>query len=628
MQITELPALRFLLIASLGFLIGIFFPTSQKTLLAILFIAVLLFVVFILFKKKELAYYFAVILCGVYFSGMVANNSADAPKRIIPEFPAQFNGKITKIISERESSIKCIAEGMLESKIFPNKHKCRLILNIYSFEKDNKFISISNSIVAKVKARIPQQAIFPKDFDEWRYAKSIDVQWIARANAKDVAIRTREEDFFSFTEKLLQSVKMRLRRLFPENTVGIATALITGDKTQIPSDVKKNFSYTGTAHILAISGFHIGLIASIIFILLGFLKNNLLKQFVFFPLLLAFVIFTGFQPSSIRAAVFIFFLTLNKGFERRIYSLNILCLTVTVILLFSPQMLYSVGFQMSLIAVFGIVILYKAILNFFHNFIKSKNAAIDFAIKSVSVSLAASITVSPIVAYYFGIYSIVQPISNFFVVPLISLGMVFTMLALAFSFASFGVASFYSKSADFLFSLSQKLNKFATMENLSYIEGSTVFAISIAISFILAYIIFSKTKRQVIFRLSVSSIAFLCLLSFLGTEKQKNAVLYPNEAFVLAHIPLAKNKDCILIVDRKPKLAPFKSYNVLNFINSMPGDLLLGYSGNIGINYSDHFKGKKNLKSFPLSLEMQKRIAKEIFNKNYLHKETKLNYEP
>lgn len=627
MKISELPAVKFLIIASIGYLIGNFFQFSELTLFLFLIIAVLLFCSFLLLKRKQLAYFFSVILFGVYFSGNVSNTTINTPDRIIPEFPAQFKGKIMKILSQKDNYIKCLAEGTLSSKIFSSLENSRIILNIFFPKNKEKFVSISNRIIARVKARVPQKPVFPYDFDENRYAKSIDIQWICRANAKDVAIRSRDEDIISFKENSVDFIKKRLNYLFPENTVGIATALLTGDKTQIPTDVKNNFSYTGTSHILAISGFHIGLIASIIFIILGFIKNNIQKLLLFSPLLIIFIIFTGLQPSSIRAGIFIFLLLITKQVERKIYPLNILALTVILILLFSPQMVNSIGFQMSVLAVAGIMLLYQPIIDFFELFVKKTSKITDYAIKTFSISIAAGITVSPIVAYYFGIFSIIQPLSNFFVVPAISLGMMFALLSLIISFISFPLATFYSNSADFLFSLTQKFNEYAVEFNFSYIQGNNVFAISLAISLILIYIILSKKKQQVFFRISFSFCAFILFIFIISKQHANVPDIYPCENYVVSHIPLSTNKDCILIVDRKPRLYPSKEYNVLNFIKSKRGEILLAYTGNIGINYCDYYKNIKRIKRLPLSLEMQRKIAKNIFNKNYLHKETFLNYD-
>ncbi len=627
MQISELPAVKFLMVSAIGYLIGNYFQFNQNTLFVILSIAIIFFLLFSLIKKNQITYYSTVILCGVYFSGLVSNSTIETPNKQIPEFPAQFNGKIIKILSESENKIKCIAEGNLDSKIFKNINNSRIILNINFFKNKKKQISVSDRIIAKVKARVPQKPVFPNDFDENRYAKSIDVQWICKSNVKDVAIRSKDENFNSINEKIVLSIKERLLKLFPENTVGLATALITGDKTQIPTDVRNNFSYTGTAHLLAISGFHIGLIASIIFILIGFIKNSILKFLIFIPLLVAFIFISGFQPSSIRAGVFIFFLMITKQFERRIHPLNILALTVIIILLFNPQMVYSVGFQMSVLAVAGIFLLYQPILNFFALFFKNKNLVTGYILKALAVSLAAGITVSPIVAFYFNIFSIIQPVSNFFVVPIISFGMMFTLLALAVSYISFTFAMLYSNSADFLFSLAQQLNEFAVNSNFSYIKNDNVFEISLVISLALIYIVLSNKKQLAMFRITAVIIAFICFFNILNKDKSFEPTLFPLENYVVAHIPISQNKDCILIVDRKPRLAAIKNFNVLNFIHSKRGEILLGYSGNIGINYSDYYKNIARIKSFPLSLEIQRKIAKTIFNKNYLHKEIRINYD-
>ena len=100
--------------------------------------------------------------------------------------------------------------------------------------------------------------------------------------------------------------------------------------------------------------------------------------------------------------------------QRKGEPLNIFALVLFFILFFSPEMIYSAGFHMSAGAILGITLFYKPIRNFFKNLFKINNIVYDKVINSFSITFAVSLIVSPIVAYYFNVFSIISPYSSFF----------------------------------------------------------------------------------------------------------------------------------------------------------------------------------------------------------------------
>ncbi|MGA2297734.1 MAG: ComEC/Rec2 family competence protein [FCB group bacterium] len=624
-KLTQYPAIRFLLVIIVGTILGILTTPGITTIIIIFGSVLLLSIIFIIKGIYNIPYYLLGLSVGLWLSMGIDNPSVKSPNKILPEQPALIEGKIEKTLKHDDNYYKCIVQGSIDTKVLPKLNDIKFILSVTNKNNYPLDLKAGTSIFAVVKARLPLASQLPEEFSEKQYFTSLDVNWYARANSRQVSCISQNHDFNFYREQIVNIIQNKIEQLFNADIQGIVQALLTGDKSDIPPDVKKLYSFTGTAHVLAVAGLHVGIIASVIFIFLGFLKNRWVKFVAFVILVSLFVIITGIQPSAMRAGLMASVAMLMYTLQRKINLLNIIAFVVIILILFNPKMIYSAAFHMSIASVSGIALLYQPIKSFFSKYIKSTHYLIKYIINSISVTLAASITVSPIVAYYFGIYSIISPLANLLIIPLMSLGMVLSILAVSISFLSMTIAGYYSATAEIVLKIAQRINEFAANIPYSYIDGSVTIIISIFISLLLLYMIFSKNTRLLLFRIGISILLLIMVINLLPPNKNYDFKIIPREQFVAVICPIKTNETFFFLSDRKPSQYPFRDLGMENYLSKYPGLIIIGYNGNAGIAMTDELKKRRRFRVFEVSLQMQERIRNILHINKYIPQLIELN---
>jgi len=211
------------------------------------------------------------------------------------------------------------------------------------------------------------------------------------------------------------------------DTYDIVAAMTLGEKKGISKEVRKVFSASGGAHILALSGMHLGILFMILTFLLPTKRWPNISVLTELLAIWAFVFLIGFQPSLLRAAVMLTIYSIAKMLSRNTRSMDVLAFTAALLLVVSPQWLFDVGFQMSFAAVTGILVLYGPIFRFLTY--REKEAEqpsllavccwtfYDGIVGLVVISLTAQLGVAPLVAYYFGNFPTYFILTNFIVTP-------------------------------------------------------------------------------------------------------------------------------------------------------------------------------------------------------------------
>ena len=211
------------------------------------------------------------------------------------------------------------------------------------------------------------------------------------------------------------------------DTYDIVAAMTLGEKKGISKEVRKVFSASGGAHILALSGMHLGILFMILTFLLPTKRWPKISVLTELLAIWAFVLLIGFQPSLLRAAVMLTIYSIAKMLSRNTRSMDVLAFTAALLLVVSPQWLFDVGFQMSFAAVTGILVLYGPIFRFLTY--REKEAEqpsllavccwifYDGIVGLVVISLTAQLGVAPLVAYYFGNFPTYFILTNFIVTP-------------------------------------------------------------------------------------------------------------------------------------------------------------------------------------------------------------------
>ena len=248
------------------------------------------------------------------------------------------------------------------------------------------------------------------------------------------------------TDQTTPNPPARLCRLLPtgrKNSGGEAYAVVAamalGDKSALSQELREVYSVTGASHVLALSGLHLGIIYMLLTFLFGGKKFFTFSLFHLFTLtsIWSFVFLVGMPVSVVRSATMLTAYALLSLGHRDRMSVNTLAFTALLVLLVSPLSLYDIGFQMSYLAVFSILLLVPLSERLFPPSYLMEHRIVKWLWGIVSVSCAAQIGVAPLIAYYFGRFSTLFLLTNLIVIPGVTLILylsmaVFVMPSLAY----------------------------------------------------------------------------------------------------------------------------------------------------------------------------------------------------
>lgn len=273
------------------------------------------------------------------------------------------------------------------------------------------------------------------------------------------------------------SLRERFQTVIDENLSppqsGILSAILLGNKKESSKEFKEELNRAGIRHITAISGMHIVILSGILLWLgvnLGLYRGQAFYFAVGF--LWLFILMIGFQPSAVRAGIMGSMFLFCEKIGRQKSSDRALLLTAAVMLITNPSLLrYSVGFQLSFLAVLGIIYLMPLFQHLFSNVMRRNLITLKKVGDLVAMSLAAQVFVLPLLLYYFGQFSVISPITNLLVVPilpclmalgflLVISGVIFQPLSLIFLFPVWLLLSYITKITTFFAGLSFSVVEF------------------------------------------------------------------------------------------------------------------------------------------------------------------------
>lgn len=205
-------------------------------------------------------------------------------------------------------------------------------------------------------------------------------------------------------------------------------ALLLGNSHLIDKATRQEFSAAGVAHVLALSGLHVGFISLIIWLLLfplDYLRLKRVRLGITLAAIITFAVFTGLSPSVVRSTVMIGFVFASLIFSRRSVSLNALAMAALIILVFSPSSLYSVGFQLSFVTVCAVLLFARV-----PAWLDSRYRWVNRLTLTIMTSIVAMLATVALTAHYFHTISLTAVITNLLVLPVLPLFMVLGALFL------------------------------------------------------------------------------------------------------------------------------------------------------------------------------------------------------
>ena len=320
------------------------------------------------------------------------------------------------------------------------KKSGKMLVNIFRPEH----IEYGDHVVLKGKMHKPFN--FAKDnqfsYREYLYRKGITfILSIKKTESAEVLQKNRGHIIKEISLKLKHHLCDVLKRSLPEKEAGIMQAFLLGDRYDIPNNVYELFKISGVAHIIAISGFNIGIVAYVIFLILKMFPIPRKGQYVLTMFLLIFYAFlTGGQPPVVRATIMAVVFLIGFMIEREAELINTLSVAALIILFLNPLNLFDVGFQLSFISVLFILLFYSKFMEIFYKWVPGikedpdaepsrrrelipsiKVKVMDYLLQSMALSLSAYFGVIVLIAYYFHLITPIVIIANLVVVPLASL---------------------------------------------------------------------------------------------------------------------------------------------------------------------------------------------------------------
>ncbi|MBE6212849.1 MAG: ComEC/Rec2 family competence protein [Rikenellaceae bacterium] len=216
----------------------------------------------------------------------------------------------------------------------------------------------------------------------------------------------------------------------------VVLAMTTGERSEISSELRQNYSASGASHLLAVSGLHIGIAFMLINILLlpmVLLRyGNIARSILAVALIWLYVWLCGMSPSAVRAAIMFSFLQFSLSSLREYTSVNILAGTAFVMLAFNSHLLFDISFQLSFIAVAGIILWAMPLYRVCATRFKFLNSIIGIML----VGIASTLATMPLVANTFSTVSLVGILINPAVILLANIVVLAGVVAIALPFTA------------------------------------------------------------------------------------------------------------------------------------------------------------------------------------------------
>ncbi len=273
------------------------------------------------------------------------------------------------------------------------------------------------------------------DFRLWLYQNNIGYG-ISSVRDLEILNTPQTAPWISFAARVRVFCQARFQSLMGEQS-SLAMAMLLGDRLTLTQEKQTAFQRAGVAHLMAVSGLHVGLLAAALLGLLNLLSLRKSHRFIVLTVFLAlYCLVTGFSPASVRASVMLLLVMLARIAGRKPDPLTTLSMAALIVLILNPLDLFSAGFTLSFTAMAGILLLYPRLMGILNQLPIPKwltprrkekqliRIAKDNALKTrelLAVSLAAQIGVLLPTAAYFHQLPLYGIVFNLFAVPLAGL---------------------------------------------------------------------------------------------------------------------------------------------------------------------------------------------------------------
>ncbi len=342
---------------------------------------------------------------------------------------------LSEPVSEKPNSIKAILG--LKAILHDNKWiKCSGRLMCY-FKKDSLADQLKRGDEIILSSNIKNIA-HPSNPGEFNYQKYLfnrnifQQVYVKSTNWKKLT--ETENGILTFADK----ARDKLLSIFKDNQLqgdefAVISALLLGYQDKIDQETLRNFSGAGIVHILSVSGLHVGIIFMVLSYLLSFLnktsRGSKFRIVLIMLIIWLYALITGLSPPILRSAFMFSMILFAELLDRKSTIYQSILISLFVLLLINPFFLFDTGFQLSYLAVIGIVFFQKPIVNLF----SPKYRILKMAWQLTAVSIAAQLATLPLTLLYFHQFPTYFIIANLIAIPYTNVLMFMGIAVICFS---------------------------------------------------------------------------------------------------------------------------------------------------------------------------------------------------
>ncbi|WP_223032816.1 ComEC/Rec2 family competence protein [Hanstruepera marina] len=453
---------------------------------------------------------------------------------------------------------------------------------LVNFKRDSIHtpLNIDTQLILKGRLQELYPALNPYQFDYKTYLNHHNIYAQVYSDFSLATVEsTKIHSVFGYADYIRRKVISKLENYhFEPNEMAVIKALFLGQRQDISNELRQQYVDAGAIHILAISGLHVGIILIILNNLFRFFrrfkKGYIFKTIIILILLWAFAIIAGLSPSVLRAVTMFSAVAIAMNLKRPYNIYNTLAISAFVLLLFNPMLLFEIGFQLSYLAVIGIV----SIQPLLFNAIKTKYWFINKVLILLTVSIAAQIGVLPLSLFYFHQFPGLFFISNVVIIPflgfILSCGFIVIVLALFNVPYNFLVLLFET--------LIRWMNQFFNWVSLqdTFIFKNISFTLIMTISCYLLIVCITRLsvafnyKKLIYALISIVVFQSVCLYTNYSNKTSSELVIFHKSR----HSVIGKKQGDVLLLshdlDSVKRRSDFiiQNYTVGNFIDSTKED--------------------------------------------------------
>ena len=341
--------------------------------------------------------------------------------------------KIEDVPAYKTNSIRfCVR---ILSGISHNKEmKCNGKVMAY-FQNDSNATKLryGDQLIAQLQLKPVEPTMNPNSFDYRRYLSNQGIYHRTYIPSSKWVLIKRAQGFNLY--RIGTSLQERFINLFKihhpnPNELTVASALVLGYDNNIEPELRNAYTTTGALHILSVSGMHVGVIYMVLSALLVTLKRKaltrIIRGFILLSVVWFYALITGLSPAVLRSAVMLSFIIVGECGEREQNTINTLAASAFILLIIDPFQITNIGFQLSYLAVAGIVLIEPLVRSIWN----PKFKIVQLIWGLTTVSIAAQIASSPLSLYYFHQFPNYFVFTNYIAIPLSSIAIYVGMLTL------------------------------------------------------------------------------------------------------------------------------------------------------------------------------------------------------